>query len=270
MKILDLGVLTGDILLFGGVYSNLHALEALIEQAKQAGIPAKNAICTGDIVAYCADAAGSVARIQKWGCPVLKGNCEAQLAEGADDCGCGYDQGSQCSLLSRAWYAHARDTVAEEGKIWMSRLPDRIVFEHQGLRYGVVHGAASDISKFIWPSTDKDVFKYEIDLLQSELGQLDRVVSGHSGIGFVQPIDNKIWINAGAIGMPAHDGSSETSFTVIGSKYFKNMSLKYNANAQHKKMTAAGLVQGYDRALLSGYWPSEDTLPDDMKLGKVA
>lgn len=30
-------------------------------------------------------------------------------------------------------------------------------------------------------------------------------------------------------------------------------------------MVAAGLTQGYDAALLSGYWPSEEVLPPDLR-----
>jgi hypothetical protein len=267
MKINDLGELTGDLLLFGGVYSNLHALEALISVAKASGITPQNAICTGDIVAYCADAAASVRRIRDWGCPVLKGNCEAQLAEGAEDCGCGYDDGSQCSLLSRAWYAHALNTVPEADKDWMASLPDRIVFQHQGLRYAVVHGGASDISRFLWPTSLLSDFRIELEQLKREVGTVDRVFGGHSGI---VEVDGVQWINAGAIGMPANDGLQETHYVKLHGKMINSKLLRYEVHVQHQEMQRAGLVQGYDKALMSGYWPSEDTLPLAMRLGRTA
>ncbi len=265
MRINDLGELTGDLLLFGGVYSNLHALDALIERAGEAGIPPKNAICTGDIVAYCADAAGSVERIRDWGCPVLKGNCEAQLAEDAADCGCGYDEGSQCSLLSRGWYAHARKTVSAGAKAWMGQLPDRIVFRHNSLRYAVVHGGASDISKFLWPTTSAKVLRREISILEGEVGAVDRVISGHSGISFQTEMDGVTWINAGAIGMPDNSGNPQTSYVILSDKSIKNIALTYDANAQIEAMRRAGLTQGYHETLSTGYWPSEDTLPPEMR-----
>lgn len=265
MRIKDLGELTGNLLLFGGVYSNLHALDALIAHAEEAGIPPKNAICTGDIVAYCADAAGSVARIRNWGCPVLKGNCEAQLAEDAPDCGCGYEEGSQCSLLSRGWYAHARKTVSPEAKVWMGQLPDRIVFRHNGLRYAVVHGGASDISKFLWPTTSKEVLRSEISVLEGEICVVDRVVSGHSGVSFQAEVDGVTWINAGAIGLPDNSGRSQTSYVIVSGKSIENKLLSYNTKAQVEAMRRAGLTQGYHETLSSGHWPSEDTLPPEMR-----
>lgn len=267
MRIRDLGTLSGDLLLFGGVYSNLQALDALIERARNGGIPAQNAICTGDVVAYCADAAGAVARIRGWGGPVLKGNCEAQLAADAPDCGCGYDEGSQCSLLSRAWYAHARATVPAEAKAWMDHLPDRIVFCHNGLRYGVVHGGASDIAKFLWPVTPHEVLRKEIRILQSEIGVVDRIVSGHSGIAFQAEVDGVTWINAGAIGLPGHNGRADTTFVKISGKTIQNKYLHYNFKEQVEAMRRAGLTQGYHDTLATGYWPSEETLPLAMRRG---
>ena len=53
MKHRDLGVLDGDVLLFGGAYSNLQATWALMGQAHARAIAADHVICTGDIVAYC-------------------------------------------------------------------------------------------------------------------------------------------------------------------------------------------------------------------------
>lgn len=265
MRINDLGELTGDLLLFGGVYSNLHALDALITRAQEAGIPPQNAICTGDVVAYCADAAGSVERIRDWSCPVLKGNCEAQLASDAPDCGCGYDEGSQCSLLSHGWYAHARRTVSFEAKAWMGQLPDRIVFRHNGLRYAVVHGGASDISKFLWPVTEQDVLRSEINVLRGEVGAVDRVVAGHSGIAFQADVDGVTWINAGAIGMPDNSGRWQTGYVMISGKNIENKLLEYDVDAQIKAMQRAGLTQGYHETLRSGCWPSQDTLPPEMR-----
>ena len=95
---LDLGRLTGPLLVFGGPYSNRQATEALRAEAERLGIPPERCICTGDVVAYCADPVGTTDLIRDWGCPVVMGNCEESLAEGAEDCGCGFLSGSTCDL----------------------------------------------------------------------------------------------------------------------------------------------------------------------------
>jgi predicted phosphodiesterase len=266
VKKIDLGVLSGDILVFGGVYSNLHALEALIARAVDMGIAPSNMICTGDVVAYCAYAEDSVQRIRDLGCVVLSGNCEQQLAVNADDCGCGFEKGSTCSLLSRAWFAHANSQISDGSREWMGELPDRITFTHNGLRYGVVHGGASDVSRFIWPVTTDDEIAAEIALLESQVGVVDRVLAGHSGIVMTRELDNKMWINAGAIGMPAHDGDIDTRFTIISENSIDNKVLEYNIEAAFQAMQANALTQGYHATLKTGYWPSEEILPVEMRL----
>lgn len=266
MKIMDLGEISGDMLLFGGIYSNLQALQAFIAQAKHQGIPAQNCIFTGDVVAYCADPYASVQALRGFACPSLAGNCEVQLAQNALDCGCGFEEGSACSMLSVAWYAHANAQVTTDQRAWMGRLPERIIFSHNGLRYAVIHGAASDISGFIWPTTPQSEFASQIAILRGQLGDIDRVIAGHCGIPFQVEIDDVLWVNAGAIGLPAHNGSPQTHYVSIVNNTLKINMLKYDVNAAFTAMQTAGLIQGYHDTLKSGYWPSQDTLPADMRL----
>ena len=103
MKISDLGEIQGDMLLFGSIYSNLETLRALLIVAKQNNIPAENSICTGDIVAYYTDAEESVNAVRAFLYPVLAGNCEVQLSQDAQDCCCGFEEGTECSILSLGW-----------------------------------------------------------------------------------------------------------------------------------------------------------------------
>ncbi|HET8828476.1 MAG TPA: metallophosphoesterase family protein, partial [Pelobium sp.] len=65
-NIKNLGALEGKILVFGGVYSNLQALEAIKKIALAHEIAKKNIICTGDVVAYCAQPKECVQLIKDW------------------------------------------------------------------------------------------------------------------------------------------------------------------------------------------------------------
>ena len=66
----------GPFLVFGGCYSNLEATLALRAEAQRLGIPPRLIVCTGDVVAYCADAEATVAAVRAWGVHVVMGNCE--------------------------------------------------------------------------------------------------------------------------------------------------------------------------------------------------
>ncbi|MEM9716889.1 MAG: metallophosphoesterase family protein [Pseudomonadota bacterium] len=275
MKIQDLGSLDGPILLFGGIYSNFHALKALWDWSDRHGIPAQNRICTGDIAAYCADAAKCITFMMEAGTHVVAGNFEEQLASGALDCGCGFDDDSTCSLLSVAWYNHASAEVTDVLRTYMAELPKRLIFEHGGKRYAVIHGGASDISRFLWCVTPEAELEKEVGLLRDQVGPFDAVIAGHSGIPFTRDVAGTRWINAGAIGMPAHDQRASTWFAMLlddGSRADPVMleELHYDATAAQSAMIDAGLVQGYHQTLLSGIWPSEDTLPPEMRYSAAA
>ena len=107
---------TTPLLVFGGPYSNLRALEAMRARAAVLGIAPAQTICTGDVVAYCAEPEETVAAIREWGCHVIAGNCEEQLAAGADDCGCGFDAGTACDRAAKDWFSYAKPRISEASR----------------------------------------------------------------------------------------------------------------------------------------------------------
>lgn len=259
MRVDDLGELNGDVLLFGGPYSNLSALRALLAEADRLGVPSERCLCTGDIVAYGAEAAECVALVRQAGMPAVAGNCERQLGAGAADCGCGFDEGSACDLASASWYGHAMRVLDRDACDWMAGLPDAVTFRHTGLRYAVIHGGISDIARFLWPVSPDAEFAEEIALLPTPV---DRVIAGHCGLPFRRRVGPVEWINAGVIGMPPNDGATQTRFALLSAAGEVRIErLDYDPVPSVEAMQAAGLVQGYERALLSGWWPSEDILP---------
>lgn len=151
----DIAVEPGETLLaFGGPYSNLEATQAVLEEAVRRGIPPRRTICTGDVVAYGADAQATADLVRSAGIPVIMGNCEESLGDRAADCGCGFAEGSACDLLSVAWFAHADRTLDDEARRWMRALPRRIDLAIGGRRLAVIHGGVGQINRFIFESTE--------------------------------------------------------------------------------------------------------------------
>ena len=251
----------GSLLVFGGPYSNLQATRAVLTEAARRGIPARRVICTGDVVAYGADAAACCDLIMASGILVIAGNCEENLAADALDCGCGFEEGTACDLLSRAWYAHADRQVTAVHRAWMADLPQRLMVRlPDGRRLAVLHGGASDISRFIFASTPQADLAAEIAATGC-----DGVIAGHCGIPFARQVRPGIWINAGAIGMPADDGTPRIWFALLtpgeAGLSVEILPLEYDHAAAAAAMRAVGLPEGYAAALGSGVWPSCDVLP---------
>ncbi len=251
----------GPLLVFGGPYSNLQATRAVLAEAARRGIPPRRVICTGDVVAYGADAAACCDLVMGSGIAVIAGNCEENLAAGALDCGCGFEEGTACDLLSAAWYAHAGREVTPAHRAWMAALPRRLVLElPDGRRLAVLHGGARDISRFLFGSAPGATLAEEIAATGC-----DGVVAGHCGMPFARRVGRGVWVNAGAVGMPADDGTPRGWFALLSPRdaalRIEILPLEYDHAAAAAAMRAARLPMGYVEALGSGMWPSCDVLP---------
>ena len=113
--------------------------------------------------------------------------------------------------------------------------------------------------------TNTHLFYNEINALEQDIGPVDGVVAGHSGIAFHRKIGRHQWINAGAIGLPPHDGRPETRYAVLENGEVTIHRLRYDHQAARQAMEDAGLTQGYHEALTTGIWPSEDVLPPELR-----
>jgi len=252
------------LLVFGGPYSNLRALDALMDVADRLDIPAKRVVCTGDVVAYCAEPEETAQAVRMWGCHVIQGNCEEQLAAGAADCGCNFEEGTACDLLSKGWYPYALARVSPENRAWMGALPLTLTFTFAGLTFKVVHGGSSEIARWVFAS--------QAGVLADEVAQAgaDVVVAGHCGIPFITRAEGAVWFNPGVIGMPANDGTPDVWYGLIdqdedGGVRLSTRRLTYDHQGAAADMRRSGHANGYARTLVTGIWPSFDVLPQAEK-----
>jgi predicted phosphodiesterase len=258
MAMVDL-VLQSLVLVFGGPYSNLRALAALRRRADELGIPASHCICTGDVVAYCAEPEETAAAVRDWSCHVIAGNCEEQLAAEAEDCACGFEQGSECDRLAKGWYPFANSRISPDSRAWMAGLPKALVCMVGGWRLRIVHGGLDVINRYIFAS--------QRDVLAEELGRAhaDVVVAGHAGLPFIERVGRQTWFNPGVIGMPANDGTPQVWYGLVGldggDLVLSTRRLQYDYRAAAAAMRRSGHADGYARTLVTGLWPSLDVLP---------
>ena len=257
-------ILDGPVLFFGGPYSNLEATRAVLAEAVRRQIPPERIVCTGDVVAYAADARATVDLVRRSGIQVVMGNCEEALSKSAGDCGCGFAPGSACDRLSTAWFTHADRQFLPEDRAWMASLPRRldVVITGSGLTLAVIHGSLAEINRFVFSSTPERVKALDLALSGS-----DGIVAGHCGLPFTQVIDGRLWHNPGVVGLPANDGTTQVWFSLLTpgpeprSLVIEHASLNYDHASAAARMRSAGLPGGYADALATGLWPSCDVLP---------
>jgi hypothetical protein len=256
----DLGVLDGPVLVFGGCYGNLEATRALIIAARRLDIPPSRTICTGDVVAYGADPQATVDLVREWGCAVLMGNCEESLAAAAPDCGCGFADGTACAALAVQWFEATRRDLDPAAARWMGGLPRGLGFTLAGRRLAVVHGGTDQINRFVFASTPAAEKAAQIGTAGA-----DGVVAGHCGLPFTELVADGLWHNAGAIGLPANDGTPRVWFSTLrpladGLEVIHH-ALDYDYRRAAAKMRARGYPEEYAECLGSGLWPSCEVLP---------
>jgi predicted phosphodiesterase len=250
---------TAPLLVFGGPYSNLWALAALRQRAGELDIPASQTICTGDVVAYCAEPEETTQAIRAWGCHVIAGNCEEQLAEASDNCACGFEEGTACDLLAKGWYPFANARMSPESRAWMAALPKTITLALGGLTFRATHGGVDVINRFVFAS-QRDVLAQEL-----ERADADVVIAGHAGVPFIEKVGRGIWFNPGVIGMPANDGTPDVWYGLIRSEdgriVLSTHRLAYDHHGAAAAMRRCGHADGYARTLVTGLWPSLDVFP---------
>lgn len=260
-KIKNIGKLTGKVLLFGGVYSNLQALEAIAEVAKNENITPENCICTGDIIGYCAQPEETMRFFKDWNPRSIAGNVEIQLSENADDCGCDFTKGSRCDGFSQLWYPYAKSKLTHESIAFIKSLPEFIKFELANKKITVVHGSYFNTAEFIFKSTS-----WENKAPNFQATQSDVIIAGHCGLPFNDSQNELLWLNPGVIGMPANDGNPSVWYVILEEKNnlvtFEHKSLTYDYCLANKLMLENGLPNEYAKTILTGIWDNTEILPD--------
>lgn len=256
----NLGNIKGRMLIFGGAYSNLQALETMKSRAGELGIPPSNIICTGDMVAYCAQPEECLQLVQDWGIHCIAGNVEIQLATGQNDCACDFTDGGRCDTLSKQWYPFAQSAVSERSLVWMKSLPAFIRFEYADKRVAVVHGSYHHISEFIFASTD-----WKIKQKNFENMNADVILAGHCGLPFSQAKNGKHWLNAGVIGMPPNDGTPRVWYLLLNDQdgfRYRHQPLIYDYKKAGLLMIEKNLPTEYAKTLVTGIWDNCEILPE--------
>ncbi len=255
---------SGRLLVFGGPYSNLQALETLKQIADRLQIPVENIICTGDIVGYCAQPEESVQFVKDWGINAIQGNVEQNIIRGEDDCGCNFTEGGRCDLFSRTWFPYAVQALSAGSVSWLSTLPIQLSFRYAGQSVTVLHGAATGIADFVFESTPWSEKEVSFAATGANV-----ILAGHAGLPFAEERAGRYWLNAGVIGMPANDGTPRVWYLLLDDTdeqfSYTFHAFTYDNQTAHQFMHTHQLPDSYAQTLLTGLWDNCEILPDVEK-----
>ena len=105
---------------FGGVYSNAHALAATLADVRRRDVDA--VFCLGDLGGFGPHPDRVFPLLREAGVRVSQGNYDQAIALGRDDCGCGYTD-PRDNHYAQLSYAYTLAHTAPEHRRWMAALP---------------------------------------------------------------------------------------------------------------------------------------------------
>lgn len=247
---------TNKIAVFGGVYSNYHALVSVIADAKSRG--AERLYCLGDLGAFGPHPDRVFPILVENDVATVQGNYDHSLGHRREDCACGYTDPKD-NHFARLSYQYTFENTSDDWKDWMRDLPPELVISVGDASVLLCHGSPRRTNEFLWESTTPDPFIRRLFR--------DRPVSAicctHSGLHWERKVDDKVLINVGVIGRPENDGTTEVGYCVleadssepsgVRSEY---VSVAYDHLQLAREMREEGLPEEFVQTILTGWWTS--------------
>ncbi|MEE8304565.1 MAG: metallophosphoesterase, partial [Candidatus Tectomicrobia bacterium] len=171
----------GRIAVFGGVYNNHLALAATIHDARQRG--AEALFCLGDLGGFGPHPDRVYPLLQQSDIQVMRGNYDISLAEGLEDCGCGYTD-PRDNYFAEISYAYTFRNTSEVHKGWLRTLPDVLRVRLGDYRLHMCHGSPRRVNEFLWESTSPDCM---LEMFCRDY-QADVILCTHTGIKWHRPL----------------------------------------------------------------------------------
>jgi diadenosine tetraphosphatase ApaH/serine/threonine PP2A family protein phosphatase len=238
--------------LFGGVYNNHLALEALLAEAP-AGAP--GIFCLGDVGAFGPHPDRSVELLREAGVPIVQGNYDRSVGLRRGDCACGYTdpRDNRFAALS---YAYTFRNTSERNKDFLAGLPGEIRRTGpRGERVLLCHGSPRKQNEFLWESLSPDPFLSRL----LDDAACDVLAVTHTGIPWKRRLPGgRLVVNVGAIGRPANDGRTHVWYAVLdlsgASPEATFVPLSYDHERLAAEMRAEKIVEPFVETVETGWW----------------
>jgi hypothetical protein len=239
------------IAVFGGVYSNHLALRETLRDAVARG--AEALFCLGDLGAFGPHPDKAFPPLRKYGVRPMQGNYDMSLAQGRDDCFCGYTD-PRDNHFARLSYQYTFRNTSAAHKAWMGTWPREIrvtLGEHRVL---MCHGSPRQINEFLWETgtptglLERFCRDYDTDVL----------CFTHTGIKWHRALPSgRYAVNVGAIGRPENDGTPAVWYTLLTADPdlgVEFVPVDYDHETLAREMAREGLPDEFIETMRTGWW----------------
>ncbi len=245
------------IALFGGVYSNHHALSAALAASREYGVDAT--YCLGDLGAFGPHPDLVYPLLRTNGVEVVSGNYDDSLARDLADCQCGYTD-PRDNYFARLSYEYTVRNTSEANKRFLRTLPNAIRLRLGGHRVLLSHGSPRRQNEFLWESTTPDHF---LEKLCDDF-EADVIAVTHTGLKWQRHLPSgRLVVNVGVLGRPENDGTTRVWFTIVEARGVGNgtdavhvdfVPVHYDHRTLADEMRQEGLPAEFIETIETGWW----------------
>jgi len=247
------------IAVFGGVYNNRFALEALLEDARRRG--AEAVYCLGDLGGFGPRPEKVRPLLEQGNVRTIQGNYEESLSSGREDCNCGYTD-PRDNHFAAVSYRYTAAHCSSDFKGWMGRLPRRRRVRVGDRELLLVHGSPRRVNEFLFASTSP-VPCLEMLVRQN---RCDGFLCTHTGLPWHRRLPSGAdVVNVGVIGRPANDGETHVRYALLeagettGGSGGHGLSvellpLPYDHRALAREMRREELPEEFVETIETGWW----------------
>ena len=239
------------IAVFGGVYNNYLALEAVLQDAQRRGATAF--YCLGDMGGFgpCPDKVFPI--LQEYRVTCILGNYDESVGNDLPDCGCGYTD-PRDNYYAQISYDYTERKTSPQHKRWLRELPPLHRLTFAGRRVLMAHGSPRRVNEFLWESTTPAPFLAKL----MDDYDADVLLCTHTGIQWTRTLpDGRVFANVGAIGRPPNDGHTEVWYALLRAEpdfTLELLPVTYDHERLAKEMREEGLPEEFVETVLTGWW----------------
>jgi putative phosphoesterase len=218
------------------VHANLHALKAVMDDARGKGIEV--ILHAGDFVGYGAFRNEVIEILRSNNVLNIIGNYDLKVLEGR----------SLNSGEKDIAFQFSRKKLTRTNKSYLNSLPKNIALDIKETKLLMVHGSPESIEEHIYPNTSRKRIRELISGIDVNI-----LIVGHSHRQFSRTIDDVTIINPGSVGR-SDDNNPKAAYAIIGFNPFsvELVRVSYDIEAAVQAIRVEGLPETFAQMLLCG------------------
>jgi len=218
------------------IHANMHALEAVIQDAERRGIEVF--LNAGDLIGFGPLPNEVVECLHSKSVTSVVGNYDLEVVKN-------YAKGKGAKGIA---FEFAKKELSKSCESYLLSLPQVFRFEIAGKRLLMVHGSPASIEEHLYLDSPVERLK-----ALAAAANADIVIVGHSHEQFCREVNGVSFINPGSVGRPG-DGNPQAAYAIMNFNPFniEFVRLDYNVAAAADALRKKGLPESFAQMLLRG------------------